>query len=310
MEKELEIEYLKEYAGIESNEDIEDYYQQQKQDYYEYLQEKKRFSSILDRMADGVNTKYKNWLDVKKDLVNIIRTDNAVKRLVTFLLPNLRCIVNYPIYKSKKRYKYESLDQVNDVENCLLFGLYKVAQRVRIEDEDKRYAEYFKKIDIEKKDINSIMNILAAMIRNAATEDIYEMLDVSRSKNKKKVIYMDNNILAETINITNLESTVEERVIKNEEEQKKAKTEKELKKVINNAIDNFLKNKDKLDTTIFLNHIIADAKYGKYAVEKLTQERIATINKVDVRTVRRREKKLLSEFQRIWKLEVEPLLTE
>jgi hypothetical protein len=44
---------------------------------------------------------------------------------------------------------------------------------------------------------------------------------------------------------------------------------------------------------IFLNHIKADARYGKYEVEKLTQERIARINNVNLRTVRRREEKLL-----------------
>lgn len=108
---------------------------------------------------------------------------------------------------------------------------------------------------------------------------------------------MDDEILAETINGNNNESSVE-----------LALEKKELTKLINNTIDSFLIDKDKLDTMIFLNHIMADAECEKYEVEKLTQERIARINNVNVRTVRRREEKLLKEFKEIWREKIEPYL--
>lgn len=265
-----------------------------------------KIDSILERMAAGITVEYKNWKDIEKDLIKINRSSYAVKRLVTFLLADLKHIVNYPIYvlnekeRGKEKHMYWSLDEVNDVENCIVFGLYKVAKRVR--EQDARYVEYFNKIDIYNKDLNNIKRILAKMVRNAATRDIYKTLNISTKKigykmYEKAVICMDDEILAETINGNNNESSAE-----------LALEKKELTKLINNTIDSFLIDKDKLDTMIFLNHIMADAKYGKYEVEKLTQERIAWINGVTVRTVRRREKKLLKEFRKIWREKIEPYL--
>lgn len=260
--------------------------------------------SILERMAVNTIPEYKDWKDIEKDLIKIKRSSYAVKRLVTFLLADLKHIVNYPIYvlnekeRGKEKHMYWSLDTVNDVENCIVFALYKVAKRVR--EQDTRYMEYFNKIDIYNKDLDSIKKILAKMIRNAATRDIYKTLNISTKKigyklYEKAVICMDDEILAETINSNNIESSVELTLEK-----------KELTKLINNTIDLFLTDKDKLDTMIFINHIIANAEYEKYEVEKLTQERIARINNVNVRTVRRREEKLLKEFKEIWRDKIEP----
>lgn len=263
-----------------------------------------KIESILDRTA-GVQA-YKNWKQIQNDLININMSSYAVKRLVAFLLTDLKQIVYYPIYvidekeRGKQKYMYDSLDEMNDVESCIIFALYKVAKRIR--EQDTRYAEYFNKISIQNKDINSIKKILAKMIRNSATRDIYKALNISTKKigykiYEKKVICMDKKVIAETINSSNTESSAELTLDK-----------KELNKLINSTIDNFLIDKDKLDTTIFLNHIIANAKYWKYTVEKLTKERIARINGVSVRTVSRREERLLTEFREIWKEKVEPYL--
>ena len=265
-----------------------------------------KIDSILERMATGITTEYENWEQIEKDLIRISRSSYAVKRLVAFLIVDLKHIVNYPIYvlnekeRGKQKHMYWSLDEMNDVESCIVFALYKVAKRVR--EKDVSYIEYFNKIDIYNKDLNSIKRILAKMVRNAATRDIYKTLNISTKKigykmYEKKVICMDDEILAETINGNNNESSAELTLDK-----------KELTKLINNTIDFFLIDKDKLNTMIFLNHIMADARYGKYEVEKLTQERIAWINGVNVRTVRRREEKLLKEFRAIWKEKIEPYL--
>ncbi|WP_138207442.1 hypothetical protein [Haloimpatiens lingqiaonensis] len=263
-----------------------------------------KIDSILERMATGITTEYENWEQIESDLIKINTSSYTVKRLVAFLLADLKHIVNYPIYvlnekeRGKQKYMYWSLDEMNDVENCIIFGLYKVAKRIR--EQDSMPVEYFNKIDIYNKDLNSIKKILAKMVRNVATRDIYKTLNISTKKigykiYEKKVICIDNKVLAETINSNNVESSAELTLDK-----------KELTKLINNTIDSFLIDKDKLDTTIFLNHIIADAKYGKYEVEKLTQERIARINNVNVRTVRRRKEKLLKEFKEIWRVKIEP----
>lgn len=269
-----------------------------------------KIDSILDRMAAGITVEYKSWEQVKKDLIKINRSSYAVKRLVAFLLADLKHIVSYPIYvkdenkRGKQKYMYWSLDEMNDVENCIVFALYKVAKRIR--EQEKSYVDYFNKVGIYNKDLNSVKKILAKMIRNAATNDIYKTLNISNKYEyddigckiyQKKVICMDDEILAETINGNNNESSVE-----------LALEKKELTKLINNTIDLFLTDKDKLDTMIFLNHIMANAECGKYEVEKLTQERIARINNVNVRTVRRREEKLLKEFKEIWKEKVESYL--
>ncbi|SKA75110.1 hypothetical protein SAMN05428976_10259 [Clostridium sp. USBA 49] len=269
-----------------------------------------KIDSILERMATGITVEYKSWEQVKKDLIKINRSSYAVKRLVAFLLADLKHIVSYPIYvkdenkRGKQKYMYWSLDEMNDVENCIVFALYKVAKRIR--EQEKSYVDYFNKVGIYNKDLNSVKKILAKMIRNAATNDIYKTLnisnkyeydDIGRKIYQKKVICMDYEVLAETINGNNNESSIE-----------LALEKKELTKLINNTIDSFLIDKDKLDTTIFLNHIMADAKYDKYELEKLTQERIARINNVNARTVRRREEKLLKEFRAIWKEKIEPYL--
>ncbi|QAT39521.1 hypothetical protein [Clostridium sp. JN-9] len=270
--------------------------------------QEEKIESVLERMVSGIKINYINWHDIEKDLIKINRSSYAVKRIVAFLLNNLKQIVNYPIFiKSKDergglKYMYDSLDEMNDVEDCIIFALYKVAKRVR--ERDQKYCDYFNKIDIYNKSLNSIKKILAVMVRNNATADIYKTLGISNLKIgyktylRKKVVCMDNEVLAETINkAIEIKSTVENKIMG-----------KELNKLINNVIDNFLIDKNKLDTTIFLNYIMASAKYEKYVVEKLTEQRISKLCGVSEITVRRRKRKLLEQFRQTWKEEIEPYL--
>lgn len=304
MDRQKELEYLQEYAGY-TDDDIDEYEQAQNQIDYDRRQAKAPYTSLLQKIADGTIEYYKKWYQIRKDLERINSNNWAIKRLVAFLFPELKQIVNYPVYvkneekRGKTKFVYNSLADVDDVENCIIFALFEVATRVR----DKYYDDYFKEIDIRNKDLRSIKKVLAKMIRNAATKEIYKTLQIPKkyspanSNNGKKVVTMDNIIID---------------IIANEQDDTKdpatVLTKKELKKIINNTIDNFLREKDELDKIIFLNHIIVDAKYEKYKADKFTQDRIAYVCKTTVGKVRYREGKILEEFQKIWTDKVEPYL--
>lgn len=84
---------------------------------------------------------------------------------------------------------------------------------------------------------------------------------------------------------------------------------KETRMLIRRIIDNYLKNKDKIDTLIIVNHLMKyDISYGDFTDSRWSLRRIADICGVTERTVQYRKKRIIKELTAIYNKEILPLL--
>ena len=84
---------------------------------------------------------------------------------------------------------------------------------------------------------------------------------------------------------------------------------KETRMLIRRIIDNYLKNKDKIDTLIIVNHLMKyGISYGDFSDSRWSLRRIADICGVTERTVQYRKKRIIKELTAIYNKEILPLL--
>lgn len=231
---------------------------------------------ILDIIKHTVApANYKRWEDIYAEFV--LARDNFIHntiekgkykenkpflRLVTFFQPELSRIVEHPIYtlKGVGKWKYTCFEDKEDVAQIVLLAFRKVVFDV---------AEDLS--SISDKPLKAIHSTIYWRTRNKATSEIYNTLqfpihpkfDENGEKYYERIIeYMSNDRLFELIKQFYYNGS--RRVIKNEKKvvfdtekndghptPEALVLKKEKNKIITDAIANFLKNKDKLDTAIF-----------------------------------------------------------
>lgn len=289
--------------------------------------------TTLDIIKNSIiSENYKNWQDIHAEFVlarsNFIenvskkgtsKENTPFLRLVSFFYNDLCQIVEHPIYTKKgiAEWKYTCFEDKEDVAQIVLLAFRSVVFDVA-EDKDT----------ISDRTLKAIRSTIYYRVRNKATSEIYHALqipvhpkfDENGEKYYERIIeYVSNDRLFELVkqfyyNGSRRIIRKEKKVVFDTEKRNIYPTpealvlKKEKNKIITDVIAKFLKNRDKLDTAIFLNHILAKAQYGDFRFNKFSPEQIAIMNNVHVRTVFKRKKKLLQEFKEVWEKEVQPYL--
>jgi hypothetical protein len=271
---------------------------------------------------------YENWQEIYAEFVlardrfiESSKENTPFNRLVSFFYQELFQIVEHPIYtlKGVGKWKYTCFEDKEDVAEIVLLAFRKVIFDVA-EDVNT----------ISDRPLNAIRSTIYLRTRHRATPEIYRNLQIpihpKSGKNgeiyyERKIEYMSDNRLFELIaqfynNGSQKLIKREKKIVYDPEGEGNSSYEtpegliikKETDKIIKDTITKFLQNKDKLDTAIFLNHIMAKAHYDRFRFDKFSPEQIASMNDVHVRTVFKRQKKLLGEFKEVWAKEIQPYL--
>jgi len=215
-----------------------------------------------------------HYKEYKEILSDIEKTDDyfTIRKLVTLFYAELKNVARFPIWRKQNgqivfvRQNYKNLADLDEVEQCVLEGFWKVLSEIR------RNPSI-----IEGRPLADIKRIVTYRVRNASIKRIYQVL---RFSERKMRVEMEEKISKFPVTIFETEKDITNRLL------------------IKEVVCDFLAGRDKLDTLLFF-AVFTEVYlygYGKTPIN-LTQRDIAKICGVSENTVWRRKTKLMKEFQ-------------
>lgn len=203
--------------------------------------------------------------------------DCIVKTYLTVYKGLKECSI-YPFLKNTDRYVYKSIEEQNFIEEIIEETYYHV------------YYTLKDKLDVSKvRSLDQLRTYIKMAIKHKAHLD-----RAIKSFNRTKPVDFSDIKYTPGLGDDSMDNYY---------------ITKETRTLIRRIIDNYLKDKDKIDTLIMVNHLMKyGISYGDFTDSRWSLKRIAYICGVTERTVQYRKKKIIKELTVIYNKEIIPLL--
>lgn len=205
--------------------------------------------------------------------------DCIVKTYLTVYKGLKECSI-YPFLKNTDRYVYKSIEEQNFIEEIIEETYYHVFYTLK----DKLDVSKVRSLDQLRTYIKMAIKHKAHLDRMIKSFNRTEPVDFSNVKHKTDLgdDNLDNYYIAQETRI-----------------------------LIRRIIDNYLKDKDKIDSLIIVNHLMKyGISYGDFTDSRWSLNRIANICGVTERTVQYRKKRIIKELTEIYNKEILPLISD
>ena len=219
---------------------------------------------------------YSSFSDFLSDLKNQ-NPDCIIKTFLTVYKGLKECSI-YPFFKNTDRYIYKSIEEQNFIEEIIEETYYHVFYTLK------------DRLDANKvKDFEQLKTFIKMAIKHKAHLD-------------RAIKSFNRTIPTDFSDIKYIPGL-------GDDSMDNYYITKETRMLIRRIIDNYLKNKDKIDTLIIVNHLMKyGISYGDFTDSRWSLRRIADICGVTERTVQYRKKKIIKELTAIYNKELFPLL--
>ena len=219
---------------------------------------------------------YSSFSDFLSDLENQ-NPDCIIKTFLTVYKGLKECSI-YPFFKNTDRYIYKSIEEQNFIEEIIEETYYHVFYTLK------------DRLDANKvKDFEQLKTFIKMAIKHKAHLD-------------RAIKSFNRTIPTDFSDIKYIPGL-------GDDSMDNYYITKETRMLIRRIIDNYLKNKDKIDTLIIVNHLMKyGISYGDFTDSRWSLKRIAYICGVTERTVQYRKKKIIKELTVIYNKEIIPLL--
>jgi hypothetical protein len=221
---------------------------------------------------------YSSFSDFLSDLKNQ-NPDCIIKTFLTVYKGLKECSI-YPFFKNTDRYIYKSIEEQNFIEEIIEETYYHVFYTLK----DKLDVSKVRSLDQLRTYIKMAIKHKAHLDRMIKSFNRTEPVDFSNVKHKTDLgdDNLDNYYIAQETRI-----------------------------LTRRIIDNYLKDKDKIDSLIIVNHLMKyGISYGDFTDSRWSLNRIANICGVTERTVQYRKKRIIKELTEIYNKEILPLLSD
>lgn len=219
---------------------------------------------------------YSSFSDFLSDLEKQ-NSDCIIKTYLTVYKGLKECSI-YPFLKNTDRYIYKSIEEQNFIEEIIEETYYHVFYTLK------------DKLDVSKvRSLDQLRTYIKIAIKHKAHLD-----RAIKSFNRTKPVDFSDIKYTPSLGVDSMDNYY---------------ITKETRTLIRRIIDNYLKDKDKIDTLIIVNNLMKyGISYGDFTDSRWSLKRIAYICGVTERTVQYRKKRIIKELTAIYNKEILPLL--
>ena len=221
---------------------------------------------------------YSSFSDFFSDLEKQ-NPDCIVKTYLTVYKGLKECSI-YPFLKNTDRYNYKSIEEQNFIEEIIEETYYHVFYTLK------------DKLDVSKvRSLDQLRTYIKMAIKHKAHLD-----RAIKSFNRTKPVDFSDIKYTHGLGDDSMDNYY---------------ITKETRTLIRRIIDNHLKDKDKIDTLIIVNHLMKyGISYGNFTDSRWSLKRIADICGITERAVQYRKKRIIKELTEIYNKEILPLISD